>query len=98
MAGLSPYYGMASVFWVGTLTGLFGGRCVRVYVCLPASIHLTKHAPTPHTPKLLKKKKTTSQHKKNSLYTTHIHTLNHTTTQHPNTPPPTHTPKKIAPP
>ena len=26
MAGLSPYYGMASVFWVGTLTGLFGGR------------------------------------------------------------------------
>lgn len=30
MAGLSPYAGMASVFWVGTLTGLFGGRCVRV--------------------------------------------------------------------
>ena len=26
MAGLSPYYGLASVFWVGTLTGLFGGR------------------------------------------------------------------------
>jgi hypothetical protein len=26
MAGLSPYFGMASVFWVGTLTGLFGGR------------------------------------------------------------------------
>lgn len=26
MAGLSPSYGMASVVWMGTLTGLFGGR------------------------------------------------------------------------
>lgn len=39
MAGLAPYYGMASVFWVGTITGLFGGRCVlllcvRLSVCM----------------------------------------------------------------
>jgi MFS superfamily sulfate permease-like transporter len=26
MAGLSPSYGMASVVWMGTLTGFFGGR------------------------------------------------------------------------
>lgn len=30
MAGLDPYYGLASVFWIGTLTGLFGGRPAMV--------------------------------------------------------------------
>lgn len=38
MAGLSPYAGMASVFWVGTLTGLFGGRCVGVFVSMSVSV------------------------------------------------------------
>lgn len=39
MAGLSPYYGMASVFWVGTLTGLFGGRCARCTDVLDSCIY-----------------------------------------------------------
>ena len=62
MAGLSPYYGMASVFWVGTLTGLFGGRCVCRGCACPLPSTYLYYTYTPHNTPNLKKIKTQHIH------------------------------------